>query len=421
MVEILVLAFVLVLAFPCNAQSPSASKAGTLAPKKQTWSAFPCEAMLRVEPATVARGGKLKVACELHCTGGTSDVYNPFLWEGYKLPAQIVISSADGKVRHELLRPANRTAKDQQPRKRLGMSGGYAVGREFVVSIGEARGETEGSPRERVVDLPPGEYLVQAIYNYWLVSVGIGPDEPRSLGNWSPVEMSRPMAVSDPVKFTVAEDMQPSPGRANVGDCPLDIQLFPSIIRAKFYHLTETRIGMANRSDKTIEVYNPTLNGFFWPHRALSLAILRGDGTYVGDLLMRSEGSSEWLSRDVWVRIPPGGIVSTRFSFRASQVPRPTAGASDEIPPGRYLLELRAYGNLVSGRPDMSEIESGMRARLSRGLGGDPSKVKLLFDDGDEGDSLDRPSFRDWELNFPGPEICRSNRVELEILPRTGD
>ena len=32
-----------------------------------------------------------------------------------------------------------------------------------------------------------------------------------------------------------------------------------------------------------------------------------------------------------------------------------------------------------------------------------------------------RMSYREWRAGFPGKEIYRSKRVELEILPRTGD
>src|SRR4051794_40455731 len=45
---------------------------------------------VRIEPAVVALGESFTLTCEAVFQEVPHDLYNPFLWEGYKLPAQIV-------------------------------------------------------------------------------------------------------------------------------------------------------------------------------------------------------------------------------------------------------------------------------------------------------------------------------------------
>src|SRR5688572_11423861 len=68
-----------------------------------------CQGKVRVsvEPSIVKRGAAFQLHCEFECTGGAAYVFNGCLCERRKLPAQIVISSADGKLRHLVLPAAD--------------------------------------------------------------------------------------------------------------------------------------------------------------------------------------------------------------------------------------------------------------------------------------------------------------------------
>jgi hypothetical protein len=75
----------------------------------------------------------------------------------------------------------------------------------------------------------------------------------------------------------------------------------------------------------------------------------------------------------------------------------PGANIPKALTVGKYSLELRAHAPVLSGMPAF------VTARKNRTS------------------DANHPSYGEWRRSFPGPEICRSNRVELEILPRTGD
>ncbi len=392
------------------------------------------KAVIEVHPKVAPQGGILRLSCEAHFLKGGEDVYNPFIWEHYKLPAQIIITSRDGKVRRELLRPAKGLSAGPPPRAWFSISDGNVVGREFVIKIAPQPADNAGgSPTERAIDLPPGEYYAQAIFNHWLIAQrlrsfplearppGADPKEPQPIRPWSVAQMDQPMAISKPVKFVVTDEAQPAPKFLHETTRRLSLELSPTPVRARLGQWSEVQIGMVNCSDKPIEVYNPTLNRRYFLHRAVVLAVLTTDGEYLGDLFFRDSGSSVMLQKSVWVTLPPGGIISNKFAFRAGFVPRVETGTPEEMPPGRYVLELRAHDHLVTGRPDLSGIEVALRAAIARALEVDPSTVGAPLSDESEDDAKDRISYRDWERTFPGPELVRSARVPLEVMPRTGD
>jgi hypothetical protein len=273
---------------------------------------------------------------------------------------------------------------------------------------------------------------VQAIYNHWLLasqtvpppkvqSPDSGPIEPRPYLNWSPSQMDDAAAVSEPVKLKVVA-AAPGAMRTSVAAEPLPhIELRPAKLEAKFGQLAEVQVKMVNRSTNTVDMYNPILNQCYFSKRAVTLAILSPAGEYAGDLLVRSGGPNLVLQSSAWARVPPGGLVSSRYSFRAGHVHDLEGDIPDELPPGKYFLELRAFDHFISGRPNFSELEDGLRVRIARALGIDLSTVRAPIDSEGESDSERRRSLRGWELTHPGEEILRSQRIELEIRPRTGD
>src|ERR1051326_4783880 len=92
---------------------PRLRHAGPLPPIKCSDASFKCESLLRVEPGSVPRGGVFRIECGVRCTGGFSDVYNGCLSERLRLPAQIVISSADGSFRENILTSSRLDESDE--------------------------------------------------------------------------------------------------------------------------------------------------------------------------------------------------------------------------------------------------------------------------------------------------------------------
>jgi hypothetical protein len=394
-------------------------------PPKQYHDGFHCEAIVRLEPARIARGGTVKLECEVRCLGGGRDCYNPFLSRQYRLPAQIVICSVDGKVRLELLHRAQ-TSDQEKPRAWFTVQDGYGVGREFRLKIANEENDQRAAPgdsqREQVVDLPPGEYFVQAVYNHWLIAPGPALrrdiDQPQELkkSTGEPLDMDQPLAISLPVKLIVVTDdgTRPEPDKEADARCPVRLEIRPASVHAKIERETDINIRMVNQSDKIIDVYNPQLSRRLWPQQAVAVAVLDGEGTYLGDLLHQTSGSSVLPWRTHWLKLPPGGMVSSRFAFRAGKF----SDATDDLMPGTYFLELRAFGHLISGHPDFAGQESRLRELVASAWNSQPAQ-KGTADEVEASDA--RVSYSQWEQTFPGTPLCKSNRVKLVILPRTGD
>ena len=241
---------------------------GTLPPKEHTWSAFRCKAAARPERRSIAPGQSLIVRCEICCTGGGGEIYNGFFASNKKCAAKIVITSADGVTRHEL--PVQDQGSDKEREGTttwLFLREGEGAGRQIAVAI-------NGNRDERLnLMLAPGEYYVQVIYNYWLISArprtldALSPeptdsDEPQPLPTWDNAKMDRPMAVSEPAKFVVLADGQFEQPIASSD--PISIELEPSPLRAQFAQKTALRICMLNHTSKSVEVYDPFISGFLW-------------------------------------------------------------------------------------------------------------------------------------------------------------
>jgi hypothetical protein len=390
---------------------------------------------LRVKPATVPRGGTFCVQCEVRFWNHQGEVYNPFLREEYKLPAKIVIVSADGKLHQELLYSPEAIHQKSDAQTWVSPLGFRSIGREFLVRIGsEAEPKLKNTTAMRAVDLPPGEYYVQAIYNNWLNAFWAnapgysGPrpadgtaDEPgvwkkHLKGEYSQAKMDEPIGISNPMKLTVTADYARPQKKERDPDCPIRVELFRDGPKPTVGRETTISFTLVNQSSRTIEVFAPYFNGLGPFSHAIELVLLTPDGNDIGDLWKLRGGSTTGPLPSHWLTIPSGGITSSDFTFPAGLVPNTRYVVNNELPSGKYLLELRIHEHVISRRP--SGIERAIRASMSP-----RSRARLdeIAPEFGKDDVPGRTAIEEWQRTFPGPEICRSNRVELEILPRTGD
>jgi hypothetical protein len=382
---------------------------------------FKGEALVSVQPGTVTMGEMVHVDCEVHLTGGSDDLFNPFLSGEYRLPAQLVITSADGKVRRELLSRSPGAPQAQRPTAWLRVQAGQGVGRRFAVRVASRDKVEPDVPHELVVDLPPGQYWVQAVYSHWLVATwpnhprALSPrvtdgsgDEPRPIAPWSAKEMDRPLLISRPVSLLVRGDRDASPNTRQqdaTPQCPLHLELRPASTKVAVGFEADVEIRFTNQSSQTIEVYDPLLFRRWGPWRATSVAILDHRGTTIGDLLHALIGKATVPVNSDWVDMPPGGIVSTRFQFRAGIVEGTRHfHTGNLLPPGRYLLELKVHQHMLAGRPS-DLVEDNARRQELAGV------------HSEQADRAPQMTLAEWRKSRPGPEVGRSARVELEFAP----
>lgn len=180
-------------------------------------------------------------------------------------------------------------------------------------------------------------------------------------------------------------------------DCPIRVTLRLPVAKVKNGQLTFAEVRFSNCARDTIEVFNPMLDRAVVPFdSAAVLAILTADGKWIADVWPNDGGTSRGVHPSHWVSIPPDAFFDTELRFRPGGSP----GTVNEhmLVPGKYLLEMRIHSHIVSPRPSP--------LGQSQGHGG-----AMIY----------RQSLQDWERTFPGSELCRSNRITLEVLPLTGD
>ena len=179
---------------------------------------------------------------------------------------------------------------------------------------------------------------------------------------------------------------------------PLAVKLQPKRVHVTVGRRFDVEISMRNRSDRAIEVFDAKLDRRLQDH-AMALVILGPDGSYIGDHLARGgrSGSMRLPHKSDWANLNSGDKISAKVAFTAGDVPTADQIEPASLPPGKYFLELRVFDRALSGLP------AGMKEETS----------------GSE--TLKLPSFQRWRFGFPGNEVVRSNRMELQILARTGD
>jgi hypothetical protein len=402
-------------------EPPAILPAGLIAPKSRN----EVEPLVRIDHPNVAGGRSVKIACEIRAVGSTRHLYNAFLDGRYRLPGRVTIVSADGKFRRELI---SRTEIGHEKRATnfvvLGES--RSIGREFILRTASAPRPTGDSGE---VAIAPGEYYVQAVYNHWLSAapapfsvLGRPPqsdDPPQPSPGMTMAQMDEAAIVSEPVKLVVDAELASPENAEHNADEPVHVELRPASVRTKFGREAEVQLRVVNRSSRFVEIYDPMLEPLLG-RPPVTLALLTEDRAYLGDLLLRREGSSRGRGAADWLVFPPGGFVSTSLKFEAGYMP--TLEGRLELKPGAYVLEARMFSHGVTGRPwDFARVEQAAAVKLLKQAFGADAEVKTQYDDEAASSTPKGLSYEEWQRSFPGPEICRSNRVELEILPRTGD
>jgi hypothetical protein len=327
------------------------------------------------------------------------------------MPAKVLIASKDGQLRREMSFATGAPHKsDGQDWIILRES--QSIGRKFDFRLA-AGGDVpiNGPPGERTLDLPAGEYFVQAVYDRWLVAqwpndwrnIRGGPrdgggDEPLPWEHLSPAQMNEPFMVSDAATMTVTDPNSTEPQKSSAVSVAtflhLDIKN-AAVIAGRDVEMT---IRETNRTNEPIEVFDPFVDHLFAMPRALELTMSTSDGVELGDLFIpRDSRRVVAASPRHWMTMPPGATLGRTFTYQCGSVPGTVFGIATVLPPGKYFLQLRAYESFLSGPPI------------------------VLLNPNDVGKEWNDPAYVEWRRTFPGLEICRSNRVELEILPRTGD
>jgi hypothetical protein len=188
---------------------------------------------------------------------------------------------------------------------------------------------------------------------------------------------------------TFAEEVAPT--------APLAVRVECSTPKVVIGRKVDLEIRLSNASQKTVLAYNPLLSRLLWG-QCVTLAILSPDGAQIGDLMHWDGGSIKSTSRSDWVAIPPGGFVKSTFSFRAGAVRGTFFTGQNPLPPGKYTLQAWLHERAVTPPPIGT-----------KGVGDDELEI------------LGHLTYRDWMLDLPEEVIARSEKVEIELLPRTGD
>jgi hypothetical protein len=200
----------------------------------------------------------------------------------------------------------------------------------------------------------------------------------------------------------------------------ITLELSPCTIRARVGRVAELEMTFTNTSPAPVDVFDPKLDELLWTKRAISLTICDENGAYLGDLLHKREGSSSSPSAEDWTTLKPGAKVKTVFRFKAGLLRSSETAVPVELGPGTYYIRAEAYNHLVSGRPDLTELELAQKKAISQLSGTPVGDVKLPSDLGAK-ERQPRIPYGDWEQTFPGDKIGYSNKVKLVVLPRTGD
>lgn len=386
----------------CRAQSPNTPMRHALLPPSH-FRVGSGEVLIDLEPSVVARGESFLVRAKVRFRDTSTPVYNPFLSEAFISPAVIIATSADGMRRFTLLksekRSGNRLGKNE-PWVFLG--GISSAGRQFCIHLDNTLASKTDTDSGCIhVDMPPGEYYLQAIYNHWLFAHWsnapgyAGPDsgssdEPKARLGMSERRMREPIGVSPAVKLVVKESSSRKIEKA-LATSPISVQLELDKSRAVNGDRAVAKVSFISYSSGPLDLFAPYHDGHLGTFNgAIKLVILKNDGTLLGDIWSGSGASYTGPARRHWIRLPSGGIASTAFSFVAGKIPESSQTPFTDLPAGEYKLQLRLHKHFIQGCP------------LNLPFGGGNIEEAMTFDE--------------WVRTFPGPEFVRTELKSFEIL-----
>jgi hypothetical protein len=379
-----------------------------------------------VTPARISSGAQMRISVGLRKAAGASAfIVNPFLWEEYYLPGNIIVKSHDDRIRLALLRPRDAIPDASAPDLTVDSWLWSRIGREFTFKVecgDQAQVTTEGN--ERTLIVPPGEYMVYSEYSHWVTApleVGVkgkaacaGVRVPRLLPHkvndaehLSYTEMNAIVVRSPRVIVTVMDKSADAPTVTRIRETAstaIQYILRPEKISGRAGDRVELEVELSNRSGNTTDVclYRGLVNKL--------IVTQEQDGVEheVGELWM----PFSWLDSrplDCWVRLPPDGYVTKTiavtighvFEERQRWLRDPT-----RVAPGRYNVQLIVHQKALARRPayaDMCAVH--------------PSADWSLLQPKDDENWLERRTMQrnEWDRIPLGPIVARSNGVILEI------
>jgi hypothetical protein len=117
-------------------------------------------------------------------------------------------------------------------------------------------------------------------------------------------------------------------------------------------------------SADTHRLFNPFFSGLL--ERPGRLVIRDAGGEVVNTLLGPHEGSRRTPTEGDHVRLPAGGFVGVKLEV----YPLRKAGGGEDLPPGKYTMQMVLYGSLLGlgGKEDAKEIVTTQRVafRISK-------------------------------------------------------
>lgn len=390
-----------------------------------------------ITPNRVSSGGTIQVTVGIHREVGAKDVVNPFLWEEYYLPAELILQSLDGRIRLNLLRQNSHMHNNQAPDLYV-PSLWTEIGREFTFQIQcdvEPSLSIDGTTRR--LTLPEGEYFLQSKYTWWVFAslnfnsnfnsnIGKpacpGYRAPRLMPNtqWEDgifvdffpdEQMSQVCMQSARVPLTVVDrEQRPTVGPPENVDFPVRYTLTPDRLSGKLGDNVALHIVVSNNSSLTVDVP-------FWGSEGDLIHLVvsnRKQNEILGELwLPRSWVSPESVPRILWVRIPPGGFVKRVISTSLGRIyrePDKFLSRPTFVHPGEYNVQLLVHRRAIDQRPQYAN-QWVPPWKDEYGFNDDYEILEQI----QQAHQRVLEQWAQWRLIPPGPVVYRSNTVIMVI------
>jgi hypothetical protein len=353
------------------------------------------------------------VDVQFHCDGGYAHVYDPFFILGDPKRAQLRVFDTQGKYVGNALRAAE--CDDLGRGRWVYIQVQHVTGRRLTIEAGERTFLTPSSPPAkpedaRIDQLGVGKYLLQFVMKGRYIDFreetddeprprrGVDPDAEICYSNVLEVEVLP--RTRRQFEGAIARSGPPGEGLPDNSPhkAPFSAALAVENEAIKSGQDIEYSITLVNETDRSAPIMDLRRSFPMWAETTRLLA-LDSEGKALGDLLANRKmmGNGSFIARTNWITIPPGGIYGVKDRVHARISP-----LASDLPPATYGMQMAFLDRFASEHP---------YAKL-------PPPESLP--DG-ERDQRYVERLRRWRADYPGKVLFRSNRVELEILPRTGD